>query len=267
VTPPSTPARFASWRRSADWTAARRLAPAVLAALVLVAALTVLVGRSVSKPSALDRHVAVWFAGHRAGWLTPVMRIITTLGSPTGIMITATVLVGALCWRSRRFWPGLLAVVVLGGAELLQTTTKVLVARPRPPMSLWAPGLSATGFSFPSGHAVVAGAGYGLMAILLTRYTGRRLRVAATAAAAVVGVSRLYLGVHWFTDVLAGWVIGALWLSLVLGVTTFYARSASSPQNALAADFHSWRRCAMSSARSFALPPSSIRRSEGSARR
>lgn len=236
----STRAQFAAWlRRSTSWPVLGRLVPGLLAALVLLGALTVLVGRSMSKPSELDQRVATWFAGHRAGWLTPIMRTITTLGSPTGVAITATVVVGALCWRSRRVGPGLLAVVVLGGAELLQTITKVLAARPRPPMSLWVAGMSPTGLSFPSGHALLAAAGYGLMAVLLTRHLRRLVTrtavwVAAVAAATLVGVSRLYLGVHWFSDVIAGWLIGALWLSLVLAAVTWgsggaAARSARRP--------------------------------------
>jgi membrane-associated phospholipid phosphatase len=240
VSTASPRARFAAWlRRSTSWPVLGRLVPGLLAALVLLGALTVLVGRSMSKPSALDQRGATWFAGHRAGWLTPIMRTITTLGSPTGVAITATVVVGALCWRSRRVGPGLLAVVVLGGAELLQTITKVLAARPRPPMSLWVAGMSPTGLSFPSGHALVAAAGYGLMAVLLTRHLRRLVTrtavwVAAVAAATLVGVSRLYLGVHWFSDVMAGWLIGALWLSLVLAAVTWNgggaaARSAHRP--------------------------------------
>ncbi len=80
--------------------------------------------------------------------------------------------------------------------------------------------VGAHGFSFPSGHATLAAAGYGALAVVVVRQYPRRLvRVAvwtaAVAAAAAVGFARLYLGVHWMTDVLAGWLLAAICLMLL----------------------------------------------------
>jgi membrane-associated phospholipid phosphatase len=206
---------------------AKWLLPGALATVVLVTALAVLLGDSVTDHvqrgdglRTIDQPVAEWSAGHRVAWLTAAMRVVTTLGSPLGVTLTVVAVVGLVEWRARRFWPGLIAAVVLGGAQLLETSAKVIVARPRPPSTLWAHDMSAGGFSFPSGHATLAAAGYGLIAALLVRYL-RPVRaraavwVAAATATATVGLSRVYLGVHWLSDVLAGWLVGTVWLGLV----------------------------------------------------
>jgi len=86
------------------------------------------------------------------------------------------------------------------------------VHRLRPDSSYWL--TSANGYAFPSGHATTATVGYALLACLLVRptWSQRRRTLAAVAAIAValgVGVSRAYLGVHWASDVLGGWALGA----------------------------------------------------------
>jgi len=173
----------------------------------------------------LDHPLARWLAGHRSGWLTTTLRAVTTLGSPLGVTITVALMTGGVVWRARRVEPLSIAAVVLGGADLFERVVKALTARPRPPLALREHGLSATGFSFPSGHATMAAAGYGLIAVLLIRYTRlARARAAIWAAAAAsagaVGMSRLYLGAHWFSDVVAGWLVGAWWLGTVVAVAS-----------------------------------------------
>jgi undecaprenyl-diphosphatase len=203
---------------------AKWLLPGTLATVVLVAALSALVGASVTHHvrrgdglRAVDQPVAQWFAAHRVDWLTAIARGITTVGTPLGVTLTVIAVVGVAEWRARRYWPGLIAAVVLGGAELLQIAIKSLVARPRPPSVLWAHGVSAGGFSFPSGHATVAAAGYGFIAWLIARYRPPApIWTGAAGAAILVGLSRVYLGVHWLSDVVAGWLIGALWLGLIV---------------------------------------------------
>jgi len=214
----------------------RLLLPGALATLVLAGALLGALGEATTDDlrqgdglAELDHPVATWLSQHRTGWLTTIMRTITTLGSPLGVTITTGLVAAAVCWRTRRLSPVLLAAIVLGGAELLETVTKHLVGRPRPPLSLRVPGVSASGFSFPSGHATLAAAGYGLIAVLLTRYAQRTAARAAVwagaaTAAAAVGFSRLYLGAHWLSDVVAGWLIGAAWLGLVVTTATLLTR-------------------------------------------
>lgn len=107
----------------------------------------------------------------------------------------------------------LLAAVTLGAG--LTHLLKVGVARPRPDLALSPPGASATS-SFPSGHAANATVVYMTAGALLARGLRRtRLKVyvvgLAAVLAAAVGISRIYMGVHWPTDVFAGWTLGASW--------------------------------------------------------
>jgi len=221
----------------------RLLLPGALATLVLAGALAAALGEATTDDlrqgdglAELDHPVATWLSQHRTGWLTAIMRAITTLGSPLGVTITVGLVAAVACWQARRLSPALLTASVLGGAELLETFTKNLVARPRPPLGMRVPGVSASGFSFPSGHATLAAAGYGLIGVLLIRYvhrTAARTAVWAGAAsvAAAVGFSRLYLGAHWLSDVVAGWLIGAGWLVLVLAAAPVLVRRVHPARN------------------------------------
>lgn len=113
---------------------------------------------------------------------------------------------------------------------LIQDVVKRLVARPRP--ELWPRLVEASSFSFPSGHALASATLYPLLAWDLTREGPRAVRVAAlTAALALslfIGFGRLYLGVHWPTDVAAGWTIGALQAMLAIRQLGCYAAPRSS---------------------------------------
>ena len=162
----------------------------------------------------LDRPVLDWFVDHREPWLTTVLRGVTVLGS-SGFLFPFVIAVGLVLWRTRR------SPVPLGyllscylGAELLFRIVKELARRPRPPAHLAVTNFG--GFAFPSGHATLAVAVWGAAALTVgaTATWTRRTALAAGAAvvALTVGVTRLYLGAHWLTDVLAGWALGAGWL-------------------------------------------------------
>jgi undecaprenyl-diphosphatase len=106
------------------------------------------------------------------------------------------------------------------GSNLLSHSIRALTERARPPAIL-AIG-RFPGFSFPSGHTTEATAVYGVLAAIVAVNTASwRHKVAAwtvaVSIAALVGLSRLYLGAHWLTDVSGGWALGALWLALLLG--------------------------------------------------
>ena len=87
-----------------------------------------------------------------------------------------------------------------------------------------------TGYAFPSGHTTLATAAWGAIAFTAGASAGWRRRIALAAGAAMiaitVGVTRLYLGVHWLTEVIGGWTLGAAWLA----ITTITARKATAPQ-------------------------------------
>jgi membrane-associated phospholipid phosphatase len=172
----------------------------------------------------LDQSVLRWFVEHREPWLTTLMRSLTVLGG-SAFLIPLVLVVGTQYWRRRGVpRPLTLLAVAYGGAYLLSQAIKLLTARARPPADLALTGYA--GFSFPSGHATQAAAVYGMLAVVLTAAMprGRRRGYWAGAASIVtaVGITRCYLAAHWLTDVLAGWMLGSLWVVVVV----FTARGA-----------------------------------------
>jgi undecaprenyl-diphosphatase len=150
--------------------------------------------------------------------LGAVMYALTTIGSPTAVMIQATLVAAALAWRSRRVDAlGVLAAV--GGALLLNLILTDIYARVRP--ALFDGPIHLTTYSFPSGHAMGSIACYGMLAFIairLARQPWQRVLVGVLAVALVAGValSRVYFGVHFPTDILGGLLAGAIWLTAVI---------------------------------------------------
>jgi undecaprenyl-diphosphatase len=105
----------------------------------------------------------------------------------------------------------------VGGGELVSTVLKLFYHRPRP--DLVPHGMEVFTASFPSGHAMMSAIAYLTLAILMAR-VDRNPRVKAlvlslgVSITLLVGISRIYLGVHWPSDVVAGWCVGAAWASL-----------------------------------------------------
>lgn len=211
------------------WQAAgRRTVVAAVLLLVFVAMLVLVSG--FAQPPPVDTGVRQWFVDHRTSALTAFFRVVTTVGSPVGVALTTAAAVAALCVRRRSTWPLLLGAVALIGAQVIGSILKVLVARPRPPLLDRVPDVSANGLDFPSGHSTQSAAAYLVLAVLLAeRVAARARRVALYAAAAVavalVGTSRLYLGVHWFTDVSASWCLGLGWTCAVLAGAAWWGAS------------------------------------------
>jgi undecaprenyl-diphosphatase len=147
--------------------------------------------------------------------LTYLMRGMTWLGS-TWVLIPLT---GLLVWvlaRAGRRRAGALLVIAAAGAECLDQILKVAFHRVRPEPFFHLP--EGLGYSFPSGHSVVSASFFGVLAAILSRRIGSRLGKAAvwTAAALLalgIGLSRIYLGVHYPTDVLAGYAAAVIWVA------------------------------------------------------
>jgi membrane-associated phospholipid phosphatase len=166
----------------------------------------------------LDGPVQRFVVAHREAWLTPLMQAATSLGDDA-VLLGLVVLAGLAWWARARSWRplGLLASAYLG-AWVLSDTIKTLTHRARPPAAQaighW------TGYAFPSGHTTKATATYGMLAALAatTPRWGRKVAVwtAAVLLAGLVGLSRLYLGASWLTDVLGGLALGAAWLFALL---------------------------------------------------
>ena len=171
--------------------------------------------------SQLDRAVSLWI--HR--WDTPaldyVMKFFSLVGSFPVLMYVAVVIL-IWCWRRKDFaaFAGLCGVIALD--ETLNRILKNTFDRPRP--TLFEEIATLHTYSFPSGHAMAAAANYGMMAIVVTRLAPSMrgwVIGGELALAMMIGLSRIYLGVHWATDVLAGYAAGAailfvgiLWLEV-----------------------------------------------------
>lgn len=164
----------------------------------------------------LDQQVADWLHSHRSDWLTPLMRAVTTLGSAWVLVPLALGTIAYLVARSSRRSAGLVALAIVGG-EVLTLGLKAGFERRRPFFA--DPLASESSPSFPSGHATVSLAVYGVLAYLASRRlgnsaAGRVVLAGAVALVLTIGFSRLYLGVHFLSDVLAGLSAGLAWLVL-----------------------------------------------------
>ena len=169
----------------------------------------------------LDGPANRFFIHHRTAGLTTAMKALTFLGSAP-VLIGLIGAVGLAWWWRRRTWrPLAVAVGAWIGSAILTDTVKALIDRARPPATEWIG--TASGGSFPSGHTSDSVAVYGILAALVaasTPYWSRKVGLWAGALIVwvVVGITRLYLGVHWLTDVLGGYALGGLWLFSYLTV-------------------------------------------------
>jgi membrane-associated phospholipid phosphatase len=153
-------------------------------------------------------------------------RAITLLGGHVFLLPATVAVVAALALRGRRVSALLFGGVVVGGL-LLETALKIVYQRARP--SLWPALVTERTYSFPSGHATMATLFYGGVAAVVLHLSPRpAVRGAALAIATLVilGVaySRVYLGAHWTTDVVAGILIGLFWVVLCATGTEYLAR-------------------------------------------
>jgi undecaprenyl-diphosphatase len=186
---------------------------------------------------AFDRAVLLWIHHDVPDWLNEPMRLVTALGY---YFVVVPLLAVSIVLFYRRGWrlSAVLLAVSTGGSVVLTTVLKGVFQRARP--ELFDSGYQASFYSFPSGHATVAVGFYGMLTVILA-YRLRGLARWAVALCGVlvvllIGFSRLYLGVHYPTDVLAGYLSALLWLVCVGGVYTLWLsvrgfRAAESSQD------------------------------------
>ena len=191
------------------------------AAAVAVVASTALFGllflfvRTRTGAAGLDLASARWAARHAGATSTSVLRVLTYLGS-SAVVLPLVVVLGIAEHRrlASRAIPAFL-LLVEAGQLLLANVVKVLVGRARPDLDQLT---RATGLSFPSGHTTNAAATFAALALLLGRGRTTTARAALAGAAAgltaLVASTRVLLGVHWLTDVLAGAALGWGWAAL-----------------------------------------------------
>ena len=241
-------------RRLAGWVVGHAVDLARWSAAHLVLVVTALLGGAVAvalTAAAAEVYDAVTEADGIAGldqpvldqaiaWRSPgldhAVTLYTDVGGPVGMPIVATVLTLLMVWRWRSRTPLVLVLIAAAGSLAMTTTGKALIGRARPPLSQAVPPYE-TSPSFPSGHTLNATVITAVLVYLLLR----RLESAWARATAIVvgavfvlsmGLSRVFLGHHWLTDVVAGWALGLGWASAVvtahrLFLTVRQARSAT----------------------------------------
>jgi undecaprenyl-diphosphatase len=169
----------------------------------------------------IDTTIVGYIAHHRSDRIVAAMRDVSMLGN-VGFLAGMVLLGGLLLRRQTGSWVPLLVLAAAGlGAATIGVTTKALLWRTRPPAAWMA--AQASGWAFPSNHATCATAVYGALGYLLavTRDTWlARIPIwtAAVFSSLMIGISRVYLGVHWPTDVIGGWILAITWLLILLGV-------------------------------------------------
>jgi undecaprenyl-diphosphatase len=177
-----------------------------------------------------DDRVLRWIDEHRVQSLERVMLEITFLGTGS-VVVTLVGVVGLFLWLTRHKYSAILLLVATIGGILLNNLLKVGFGRPRPQIFEW--GTEVASWSFPSGHAMSSAVVYGTVAYLAARLQKKQWhRVLTFTIAALVilliCVSRLYLGVHYPSDVIAGVVIGLAWAGFcmaTLEAIQLYGRS------------------------------------------
>jgi undecaprenyl-diphosphatase len=194
----------------------------LLAALLILAASLWAFGAIVDEQileeqTGTDERVAEWLHGRATDPFTDVFRVITWLGNFVTLLAVTLVAVTVL-WRRRQQTDAVFVALAFLGAQVLANGMKLGFRRERPFFS--DPLATESTFSFPSGHALVSLAVYGSIALLLAPRSSsparRALLLGGTALLVVaIGFSRLYLGVHFLSDVLAGFAAGAAWLALL----------------------------------------------------
>ena len=146
------------------------------------------------------------------------MLFVTALGDPPTVV---TIFVATIAWlgMKRRYSDGIRFLIICAGGVSINLVMKLFFAKPRP--ELWTRLISETSFSFPSGHAVGSMVVYGFIAYILAKELPGYLKPVYTIASVLIiaiGFSRLYLGVHYPTDIIAGYGVGVLWLITCLKV-------------------------------------------------
>jgi membrane-associated phospholipid phosphatase len=169
-----------------------------------------------------DVEFARWLHEHSSGWLVEFFKIVTLAGNAAvlGVIVVA---IGFALVRRGRANDAALLFLSFGGASAINSLLKLIFHRPRPELAF----VHLDTYSFPSGHAATSSATFTVMAYLLARrYHSTRARIwiglGAAAAIALVGFSRLYLGAHYLSDVLAGISFGVAWAASSLLAYTLW---------------------------------------------
>lgn len=186
----------------------------------------------------LDQPVLDAMVAARTNWLDTVIGAYTQVGGPIASPIIALIVVVIMCVAWKSWLPATLMLAAAIGSLTVTVVGKDFIDRVRPPHELAIPPFESSP-SFPSGHALNAVVVGGIIAYLLFRHfesRGPRILVVVMAVlyAITMGASRVYLGHHWLTDVMTGWLLGAAWLAVVITthvvVSRLFARRAEAKE-------------------------------------
>ncbi len=223
-------AHWQTWWRAAGWNEGVRLLGGVtfLGAVLLFVSLARHAPRGTYQALELQFMESMRRDGQPLGpfWALSAVRDLTALGSAVFVILMILLILGYLCLR-RRYRLALLLALSTAGGEILNTSLKNTFERARPDAALRLVEVSST--SFPSGHAMAASIFYLTVGLVLARAAERRREqtyflVTALLLTFLTGFSRVYLGVHYPTDVLAGWAAGTAWALLCCYIADRLAR-------------------------------------------
>jgi len=211
------PSKFSARALRASW----RLGTASLAFSLFIKITSELLEHEVS---GVDSTILIGFAKVRTPWLTVVAVDLTALGSITLVVLVSTIALCVLLLLKDRM--GALQLVAASvGAGILTTTIKNYIDRPRPETVTQL--IQVSGLSYPSGHSLAAASLYLTVAILVCRHlerTGHQIAILAMTVGIIllVGMTRIYLGVHYPSDVASGISLGAAWALLLAGCFSLF---------------------------------------------
>jgi membrane-associated phospholipid phosphatase len=168
---------------------------------------------------AADLSVNQWFAHHRSSFWNDVTAFGTGLAETITVIAVTVVVAAILRWRTKRWYEAVILITAIVGELVIFLSVSAIVPQRRPPVAKLDPAPATS--SYPSGHAAASLCLYGCLALLvLWSFAGRPgARILAAllyCVPIVVGMSRIYRGMHYPSDVLAGLLLGGLWLSLVV---------------------------------------------------
>ncbi len=171
-----------------------------------------------NEPLAIDMQILQWIHAHATHVLDVFFLIVTTSGN-VEVLLPITVIVSGYILYKKQYLNALIILFGVGGAAAANVVLKLLFHRDRP--GFWHSLIVETGYSFPSGHAMLSSA-LVLSIIFITWRTRWRWRTITVGAMAIalIGLSRLYMGVHYPTDIVAGWSVSLAWVFVVFMVAS-----------------------------------------------